>query len=128
MSSFLSFVFIDWCSISFVELEKLNQMLQEVGCFKRNSTGYDLAKRFCPKFTHLSLVWYDLKRNSAGYDLAKRFCPKFTHLSLVWYDLKSQGAKLVLEGRHNADIGWMSEMRLKGNAQVFLHSCILLPT
>ncbi|XP_021760336.1 chitinase domain-containing protein 1-like [Chenopodium quinoa] len=56
--------------------------------------------------------------NSAGYDLAKRFCPKFTHLSPVWYDLKSQGTKLVLEGRHNADTGWMSELRLRGNAQI----------
>lgn len=57
-------------------------------------------------------------RNAAGYDLAKRFLPKFTHVSPVWYDLKSQGTKLVLEGRHNADVGWMSELRLRGNAQV----------
>uniref|UniRef100_A0A7C9DC39 Chitinase domain-containing protein 1 n=1 Tax=Opuntia streptacantha TaxID=393608 RepID=A0A7C9DC39_OPUST len=56
--------------------------------------------------------------NSAGYDLAKRFNSKFTHLSPVWYNLKGQGIKLVLEGRHDADRGWMSELRQKGNAQI----------
>lgn len=56
--------------------------------------------------------------NSAGYDLAKRFNSKFTHLSPVWYNLKSQGTKFVLEGRHDADRGWMSELRQKGNAQI----------
>lgn len=28
----------------------------------RNSKGYDMAKLFTSKFTHLSPVWYDLKR------------------------------------------------------------------
>ncbi|XP_059651262.1 uncharacterized protein LOC132298914 [Cornus florida] len=56
--------------------------------------------------------------NSRGYELAKTFNSKFTHLSPVWYDLKSQGTKLVLEGRHNADIGWISELRLTGDAKV----------
>ncbi|KAL2892037.1 Chitinase domain-containing protein 1 [Bienertia sinuspersici] len=65
-----------------------------------------------------SVLAYITPWNAAGYNLAKRFCPKFTHLSPVWYDLKSQGTKLALEGRHNADTGWMSELRLRGNAQV----------
>ncbi|KAF5953192.1 hypothetical protein HYC85_011136 [Camellia sinensis] len=56
--------------------------------------------------------------NSRGYDIAKTCNSKFTHLSPVWYDLKSQGTKLVLEGRHNADKGWLSELRMKGNALV----------
>ncbi|XP_062091433.1 uncharacterized protein LOC133797524 isoform X1 [Humulus lupulus] len=56
--------------------------------------------------------------NSRGYDLAKRFNSKFTHLSPVWYDLKSQGSDLILEGRHNADIGWISELRMAGDAMV----------
>ncbi|KAL8162456.1 hypothetical protein V2J09_013945 [Rumex salicifolius] len=56
--------------------------------------------------------------NSIGYDLAKSFNSKFTHLSPVWYDLKSQGKELVLEGRHNADTGWISELRKKGDAKV----------
>ncbi|KAA8520729.1 hypothetical protein F0562_014999 [Nyssa sinensis] len=56
--------------------------------------------------------------NSRGYELAKSFNSKFTHLSPVWYDLKSQRTKLFLEGRHNADTGWISELRMKGGAKV----------
>ncbi|KAL0290802.1 UNVERIFIED_CONTAM: Chitinase domain-containing protein 1 [Sesamum calycinum] len=56
--------------------------------------------------------------NSQGYDMAKKFSNKFTHLSPVWYELKSQGTKLVLEGRHNADKGWIMEIRRTGNAQI----------
>ncbi|XVF22400.1 hypothetical protein REPUB_Repub12eG0169100 [Reevesia pubescens] len=54
--------------------------------------------------------------NSRGYEMAKRFNSKFTHLSPVWYDLKSQGSSLILEGRHNADKGWISELRMRGDA------------
>ncbi|KAI8544984.1 hypothetical protein RHMOL_Rhmol07G0007800 [Rhododendron molle] len=67
-------------------------------------------------------------RNSRGYEIAKRFSSKFTHLSPVWYDLKSiisfllsvasEGPKLILEGRHNVDREWISDLRMKGNAQV----------
>ncbi|ONI23380.1 hypothetical protein PRUPE_2G185600 [Prunus persica] len=56
--------------------------------------------------------------NSKGYDMAKRFNSKFTHLSPVWYDLKSQGTGLILEGRHNADMGWISELRMAGDVWV----------
>ncbi|KAL1198103.1 hypothetical protein V5N11_001190 [Cardamine amara subsp. amara] len=56
--------------------------------------------------------------NSKGYDMAKIFNSKFTHLSPVWYDLKSQGSGLVLEGRHNADKGWIQELRSRGNALI----------
>ncbi|XP_077251268.1 glycosyl hydrolase superfamily protein [Tasmannia lanceolata] len=56
--------------------------------------------------------------NSKGYDVAKQFTSKFTHLSPVWYELKSEGSKLILEGRHNVDIGWISELRMNGNALV----------
>ncbi|ESQ37762.1 hypothetical protein EUTSA_v10028671mg [Eutrema salsugineum] len=56
--------------------------------------------------------------NSKGYDIAKIFNSKFTHLSPVWYDLKSQGSGLVLEGRHNADKGWIQELRSRGNAMI----------
>ncbi|KAE9616041.1 putative glycoside hydrolase family 18, catalytic domain, glycoside hydrolase superfamily [Lupinus albus] len=56
--------------------------------------------------------------NSRGYEMAKRFNSKFTHLSPVWYDLKSQQTSLVLEGRHNADRGWISELRKSGEALI----------
>ncbi|KDP28506.1 hypothetical protein JCGZ_14277 [Jatropha curcas] len=56
--------------------------------------------------------------NSKGYEMAKKFTNKFTHLSPVWYDLKSQGNGLVLDGRHNADQGWLSALRRKGDSLV----------
>ncbi|KAI7735313.1 hypothetical protein M8C21_029730 [Ambrosia artemisiifolia] len=56
--------------------------------------------------------------NSKGYDLAKVFNSKFTHISPVWYDIKSQGAEFVLEGRHNVDKGWISDLRTKGHALI----------
>ncbi|CAN4097394.1 unnamed protein product [Withania somnifera] len=56
--------------------------------------------------------------NSKGYDLAKKFSSKITHLSPVWYELKNEGSKLVLHGRHNADRGWISDIRMKGNALI----------
>ncbi|KAK2373387.1 chitinase domain-containing protein [Trifolium repens] len=56
--------------------------------------------------------------NSRGYEMAKRFNSKFTHLSPVWYDLKSQQTSLVLEGRHNSDRGWISELKKTGEALI----------
>ncbi|PKI40506.1 chitinase domain-containing protein 1 [Punica granatum] len=56
--------------------------------------------------------------NSKGYELAKRFSSRLTHISPVWYEVKSRDGTLVLEGRHNADIGWISELRMKGDSQI----------
>ncbi|XP_076916601.1 uncharacterized protein LOC143576380 [Bidens hawaiensis] len=56
--------------------------------------------------------------NSKGYAMAKEFNSKFTHISPVWYDLKSHGAEFVLEGRHNVDKGWISDLRMRGHALI----------
>ncbi|XP_015577356.1 chitinase domain-containing protein 1 [Ricinus communis] len=69
------------------------------------------------EFTHPVLA-YVTPWNAKGYEMAKRFTNKFTHLSPVWYDLKSKGSELILEGRHNADRGWLSEIRKNGDALV----------
>lgn len=34
------------------------------------------------------------------------------------FSVASQGTSLILEGRHNADAGWLSELRMKGDALV----------
>ncbi|CAI8588406.1 unnamed protein product [Vicia faba] len=65
-----------------------------------------------------SVLGYITPWNSLGYEMAKRFNSKFTHLSPVWYDLKSQQSSLVLEGRHNADKGWISELKKTGEALI----------
>ncbi|WOL03173.1 hypothetical protein Cni_G11893 [Canna indica] len=56
--------------------------------------------------------------NSRGYEMAKLFGPKLTHLSPVWYDLKSEGKKLVLEGRHNVDREWILELQTNAHSRV----------
>ncbi|XP_057720976.1 uncharacterized protein LOC130935301 [Arachis stenosperma] len=56
--------------------------------------------------------------NSHGYEMAKRFNSKFTHLSPVWYELKSEQTNLVLEGRHNVDRGWISDLKKAGEALI----------
>ncbi|KAF1001476.1 uncharacterized protein LOC141705109 isoform X2 [Apium graveolens] len=70
------------------------------------------------RFFQNPVLAYVTPWNSKGYELAKEFSYKLNHISPVWYDLKSQGANLVLEGRHNADKGWISELRKKGDAQI----------
>uniref|UniRef100_A0A453F2G6 Chitinase domain-containing protein 1 n=1 Tax=Aegilops tauschii subsp. strangulata TaxID=200361 RepID=A0A453F2G6_AEGTS len=54
--------------------------------------------------------------NSKGYDMAKLFSMKLTHVSPVWYDLKRN--KLSLEGQHNYDAGWVSELQNSGSLVV----------
>jgi chitinase domain-containing protein 1 len=85
-----------------------------------------MAKLFTNKFTHLSPVLYDLKSC-----VFSDFCiySKYNFFFFVIFDwyviirsfcfvLPSQGAGLVLEGRHNADMGWISELRRHGDALV----------
>ncbi|XP_042385715.1 chitinase domain-containing protein 1-like isoform X1 [Zingiber officinale] len=56
--------------------------------------------------------------NSRGYEMAKLFGSKLTHISPIWYELKSEGKKLVLEGRHNVDKEWISELWNNGHPLV----------
>ncbi|KAF8676001.1 hypothetical protein HU200_047504 [Digitaria exilis] len=56
--------------------------------------------------------------NSKGYDMAKLFSAKLTHVSPVWYDLKSDRNRLVLEGQHNFDATWVSELQSNGTLVV----------
>ncbi|XP_068644565.1 uncharacterized protein [Aristolochia californica] len=66
----------------------------------------------------LPVLAYVTPWNTRGYEMAKKFASKLTHLSPVWYELKSEGSKLYLEGRHNADSGWMAELRMNGNTLI----------
>ncbi|KAH7651585.1 Glycoside hydrolase protein [Dioscorea alata] len=50
--------------------------------------------------------------------MAKLFSSKLTHISPVWYELKSKGKDFVLEGRHNADAGWISDLQKNGHSLV----------
>lgn len=79
----------------------------------RNSRGYEMAKLFGSKLTHLSPVWYELKRyiymwiewlaHFASLEL------QIFSIVILWVSF-SEGKKLVLEGRHNVDKEWISEL------------------
>lgn len=51
--------------------------------------------------------------NSHGYDIAKWFTHKFTHISPVWLQAKlnDDESDIVIEGGHDIDYGWMRELR-----------------
>ncbi|KAJ3262464.1 Chitinase domain-containing protein 1 [Chytriomyces hyalinus] len=51
--------------------------------------------------------------NNHGYDVAKFFRGKFTHLSPVWYHVKPNGravGQFDLSGAHDVDQGWIKEV------------------
>lgn len=85
------------------------EIIEESGKVSENQT----ARHFGNPVLAYITPW-----NSKGYDMAKSFNSKFSHLSPVWYDLKSKGKKLVLEGRHNADVEWISELRTRGSSLI----------
>ncbi|KAG9448333.1 hypothetical protein H6P81_014461 [Aristolochia fimbriata] len=83
-----------------------DEILAESSKVKENA-----SRRHLP----LPVLAYITPWNARGYEMAKKFVSKFTHISPVWYELKSEGSKLLLEGRHNADTGWMADLRMKGD-------------
>lgn len=57
------------------------------------------------------LLGYVTPWNSYGYDIARRFRGKFTHISPVWYQLKFKGAEeLELAGAHDVDVNWLRDI------------------
>ncbi|XP_024538957.1 chitinase domain-containing protein 1 [Selaginella moellendorffii] len=52
--------------------------------------------------------------NSKGYDMAKKFRHKLTHVSPVWYQLRRDDKGMSLAGKHDVDQGWISEVRKQG--------------
>ncbi|GJP49386.1 hypothetical protein CLOM_g8603 [Closterium sp. NIES-68] len=55
--------------------------------------------------------------NGKGYDMARQFRRKFTHVSPVWFQLKRVGGNLQVAGEHDVDVPWMDSVRQDG-AQV----------
>jgi len=49
--------------------------------------------------------------NGHGYDLAKWFASKLTHISPVWYQLVISDAKPDLRGGHDVDEEWLETLR-----------------
>ncbi|KAI7815376.1 chitinase-domain containing protein [Rhyzopertha dominica] len=53
--------------------------------------------------------------NNHGYDVAKIFANKFTHISPVWLQVGKEGVEnYVITGTHDVDSGWMDDVRKAG--------------
>ncbi|KAM6157633.1 chitinase domain-containing protein 1 isoform 3-T3 [Rhynchocyon petersi] len=59
-----------------------------------------------------AVLGYVTPWNSHGYDIAKTFGNKFTHVSPVWLQLKRRGREMFeVTGLHDVDQGWMRAVR-----------------
>ncbi|KAK7091702.1 chitinase domain-containing protein 1-like [Littorina saxatilis] len=57
--------------------------------------------------------------NNHGYDVAKMFGAKFSHISPVWLQAKRKaGGAYVIEGGHDIDKGWMKDVRKSGSVNI----------
>eukprot|EP00882_Tetradesmus_deserticola_P014832 GHRQ01015783.1.p1 GENE.GHRQ01015783.1~~GHRQ01015783.1.p1 ORF type:complete len:225 (+),score=56.44 GHRQ01015783.1:755-1429(+) len=69
-----------------------------------------------------TVLGYVTPWNNHGYDVAKKFRAKFTHVSPVWYQLRggaegSDDVALRLTGGHDVDQGWLAEVRAPVNTE-----------
>jgi len=65
------------------------------------------------KNTNGSVLGYVTPWNSRGYDIAKIFAKKFTHISPVWLQIKMNDdhESVRIEGTHDIDYQWMKSVR-----------------
>ncbi|KFD48691.1 hypothetical protein M513_10402 [Trichuris suis] len=49
--------------------------------------------------------------NGRGYDVAKLYGSKFSHISPVWFRLIPGDADCQIDGQHDIDRGWLSDVR-----------------
>ncbi|KAJ3110029.1 Chitinase domain-containing protein 1 [Phlyctochytrium bullatum] len=63
------------------------------------------------KETKENVLAYVTPWNNHGYDVAKMFRGKFTHIAPVWYTVKPEShTKYVLHGSHDVDKAWIKEV------------------
>lgn len=79
-----------------------------------NHDVYSVAEQKTRNFHGLVLA-YVTPWNNHGYDTAKWFASKFTHISPVWLQMRKQGAKFAITGEHDIDQGWLAEVRANSN-------------
>ena len=60
-----------------------------------------------------TVLGYVTPWNNRGYDIAKWFTKKFTHISPVWLQarLNSDDSDFDITGQHDIDQGWIRELR-----------------
>lgn len=84
---------------------KAKEILQEYNSYSLQTTG---VRNF-----NGTVLAYVTPWNSRGYDIAKLFAPKFTHLAPVWLQAKlgEDEQSIVIEGIHDIDFKWMQTIR-----------------
>lgn len=62
---------------------------------------------------HLYDCQIQLQWNSHGYDIAKWFANKFTHISPVWLQasLNDDDSEAIIGGKHDIDYQWIRDLR-----------------
>lgn len=80
------------------------------------------CKKSCAKtkiFNSGASLAYVTPWNGKGYDIAKWYTQKFTHISPVWLQLKFQkGLHLDFHGTHDIDEGWLAALRKNKNVKL----------
>jgi chitinase domain-containing protein 1 len=76
--------------------------------YKLYSTSHTNSRQFNSSTISLGYVtpW-----NNHGYDTAKWFTNKFTHISPVWLQVRPSGSSYSLTGTHDIDQNWVNELR-----------------
>lgn len=89
----------------------------------------NMASYFLKTFEYFlfALIISSLQWNGAGYDNAKLFAKKFTHISPVWLQLKLNDDEETtrIEGTHDIDTGWMRDLR-KANPDIKIVPRVML--
>lgn len=70
-----------------------------------------------------------LQWNNHGYDVAKTFGSKFTHISPVWLQVRRKGKnRYEVTGTHDVDKAWMKDVR-RGNRvkSMLVRGCRVVP-
>jgi chitinase domain-containing protein 1 len=104
------------------EHRKFSAKSQSEKLFPKNTLAYVTPVRPDSLFVGLNSQTHSqisLQWNSRGYDVAKMFGNKFSHVSPVWLQIKmNQDQRSTrIEGVHDIDAAWIKDVR-KGNLDV----------
>ncbi|PRP81229.1 chitinase domain-containing protein 1-like [Planoprotostelium fungivorum] len=97
-------------------LSILNEQTNYQDRNKDDSNELEPTKR---KNYHGITLAYVTPWNNHGYDIAKIFSCKFDYVSPIWYNIKFKGSSFILEGDHNVDSEWMTEVKDGGCQEGF---------
>ncbi|XP_070534735.1 chitinase domain-containing protein 1-like [Ptychodera flava] len=103
-----------------------DKTVEERGLIVDNPKAKEIIKEFqnyCDKKKNVKqfegeVLGYVTPWNNHGYDVAKIFGNKFTYISPVWLQVKTDGDQYFIQGGHDIDQGWISDVKKKGKRKV----------